>query len=375
MAYDVFVSHSVKDERVADAVVAKLEAESVTCWVAPRDVVPGADWGESIIDAIESSRIMILIFSQNANASPQIKREVERAVDKGVYIIPFRVDDIKPTRSLEYFISAAQWMDAFSPPLERHLDNLAKTVKSVLKSPPLPSASVSAQPERPPISQVPATPPTWRKPIFIAVAITGLIIVGVAGWYLGNKKETPYAAPVVTPTATATPVVTPTATPTPVATPPAAATPVPTPIAAPTTPPPPAISSVIDDEEVRKFVGDHYRATERQDLSYLLSQYDERVDYLEYGWRDKAFIRNDTIKYFKKWPLKSFNFASADIRVGPAGYVSPDTVTAYLEFRYFVRDPASGHSASGNATNTWVISKKSGALKIVSQKETVKRDY
>ena len=136
MACDVFISHSVKDQRVADAVLAKLEAESVTCWIAPRDVVPGADWGESIIDAIESSRIMILIFSQSANDSSQIKREVERAVNKGVYIIPFRVDDIEPTKALEYFISSSQWMDAFSPPLERHLDNLAKTVKAVLKTPP-----------------------------------------------------------------------------------------------------------------------------------------------------------------------------------------------------------------------------------------------
>ena len=121
MAHDVFVSHSVKDKLVADSIV----AESVRCWVAPRDVVPGADWGESIVDAIESSRIMILIFSKNANESRQIKREVERAVDKGVYIIPFRVDDIEPTKSLEYFISTAQWMDAFPPPLERHLDDLA----------------------------------------------------------------------------------------------------------------------------------------------------------------------------------------------------------------------------------------------------------
>jgi len=138
MAHDVFVSHSVKDKVVADAVVARLEAKSVTCWVAPRDVVPGADWGESIINAIESSRIMILIFSKNANQSSQIKREVERAVNKEVYIIPFRIDDISPTRSLEYFISTSQWMDAFSPPLERHLDNLAKTVKAVLKTPPFP---------------------------------------------------------------------------------------------------------------------------------------------------------------------------------------------------------------------------------------------
>jgi hypothetical protein len=67
MAHDVFVSHSVKDKRVAEAIVARLEADLVRCWVAPRDVVPGADWGESIINAIENSRIMILIFSENAN--------------------------------------------------------------------------------------------------------------------------------------------------------------------------------------------------------------------------------------------------------------------------------------------------------------------
>ena len=48
MAHDVFVSHSVKDADVAEAIVARLEAESVRCWVAPRDVVPGADWGEFV---------------------------------------------------------------------------------------------------------------------------------------------------------------------------------------------------------------------------------------------------------------------------------------------------------------------------------------
>ena len=50
MAHYVFLSHSVKDKAVADAIVARLEADSVTCWVAPRDVVPGADWGESNYD-------------------------------------------------------------------------------------------------------------------------------------------------------------------------------------------------------------------------------------------------------------------------------------------------------------------------------------
>ena len=146
MAHDVFVSYSVKDKVVADAIVARLEADSIRCWVAPRDVVPGADWGESIINAIESSRIMVLVFTSSANASPQIKREVERAVDKGVYTIPIRIENIEPTKSLEYFISTSQWMDAFPPPLEPHLDFMAKTVKAILagRPPPLPPAASAA---------------------------------------------------------------------------------------------------------------------------------------------------------------------------------------------------------------------------------------
>src|SRR5215467_4856127 len=211
MAHDVFVSHSVKDKVVAEMIVARLEADLVTCWIAPRDVVPGADWGESIIDAIEPSRIMILIFSRNADASPQIKREVERAVNKGVYIIPFRIDDIPPTKSLEYFISTSQWMDAFSPPLERHLDNLAKTVNAVLKSPPLPAADVPAQPEKPSIPESPIRP-SRHESIRIAVAIAALLIVGAAGWYLVQKKKAPPERPAMAPIGSSTPVpITPTA--------------------------------------------------------------------------------------------------------------------------------------------------------------------
>ncbi len=168
MAHDVFVSYSVKDKVVADAIVARLEADGIRCWVAPRDVVPGADWGESIINAIESSRIMVLVFTASANASTQIKREVERAVDKGVYTIPIRIENIEPTKSLEYFISTSQWMDAFPPPLEPHLDFMAKTVKAILagRPPPLPP---------PP----PPPPPTKQLPVIWIAAAIFLVLAGL----------------------------------------------------------------------------------------------------------------------------------------------------------------------------------------------------
>jgi hypothetical protein len=126
MPYDAFISYASLDKARADATCAALEASGIRCWIAPRDIVPGAEWGEAIILAINQCRVVILIFSANANESPQIRREVERAVSKGIPIIPFRIQDIAPNHSLEYFIGTVHWLDALTPPLEAHLRRLAE---------------------------------------------------------------------------------------------------------------------------------------------------------------------------------------------------------------------------------------------------------
>jgi len=110
MAHDVFVSHSSKDKLAADAVVAHLERAGIRCWAAPRDIMPGASWAASIIQAINQCRIMVVVFSSNANRSDHVRREVERAVFGGVGIIPVRIEDVLPQGDLEYFLSATHWM-------------------------------------------------------------------------------------------------------------------------------------------------------------------------------------------------------------------------------------------------------------------------
>ena len=109
----------------ADAVCALLEARGIRCWIAPRDILPGANWAESIIDAIEAAQVMVLIFSGNANESVQIHREVERAVHLGLTVVPLRIEDTPPSKTMEYFISAPHWLDALTPPLDRHIERLA----------------------------------------------------------------------------------------------------------------------------------------------------------------------------------------------------------------------------------------------------------
>src|SRR6516165_957353 len=133
MEFDAFISSSSRDKTAADATCAVLESAGVRCWIAPRDVRPGVEYGAAIIDAIERCRVMVLIFSSSANESRQVHREIERAVSRGIPIVPVRIEDVLPTKSMEYFLGAIHWLDALTPPLEGHLHKLAETVKAILQ--------------------------------------------------------------------------------------------------------------------------------------------------------------------------------------------------------------------------------------------------
>ena len=132
MTDDAFVSYANQDKAVADAACAILEHAGTRCWIAPRDVPPGTEWAAAIVDAIDRCRVIVLIFSAHANISNQIDREVERAVSKGIPIFPLRIEDVAPSRSMEYFLGAIHWLDALTPPLEQHLHRLAEAVRSYL---------------------------------------------------------------------------------------------------------------------------------------------------------------------------------------------------------------------------------------------------
>jgi hypothetical protein len=132
MARDVFVSYSQADRDCAHEIVARIEARGLAAWIAPRDVAPSADWAAEIVEAIAAARVMVLVLSASSNDSPQVRREVERAVSRQVRILPFRIDDVLPSKSLEYFLSAQHWLDAFPPPREPHYARLCDALAALL---------------------------------------------------------------------------------------------------------------------------------------------------------------------------------------------------------------------------------------------------
>jgi hypothetical protein len=132
--FDVFISYSKHDKNIANALCSTLENRKIRCWIAPRDIGPGVEWPLAIIQALNSSRVFVLVFSSSSNRSQQTTREVERAVHKGMPIIPFRIENIEPTESMEFLLSTRHWLDAITPPIEQHLQKLADTVQLLLTS-------------------------------------------------------------------------------------------------------------------------------------------------------------------------------------------------------------------------------------------------
>lgn len=183
MAFDVFISYSSKDKTAADAACATLESSGIRCWMAPRDIRPGLEYGAAIIEGIDSCHIMVLIFSSNANASLQVHREIERAVSKGLTIVPMRIEETAPTKAMEYYLGAIHWLDALTPPLSRHLQQLAETIKAIQRADPAASASpADTLPKIAPKQASTFSQSTMRSLIGGLVALALLVAGALAIW-------------------------------------------------------------------------------------------------------------------------------------------------------------------------------------------------
>jgi hypothetical protein len=161
MASKVFISHSSKDKPVADAICNHLESAGVRCWIAPRDIAFGSDWTEGIMRGIDGCRVFVLVFSEHANDSEHVRREVAKAFSLGLAVIPFRTAAVAPNRSLGYFLDTVHWLDAVTPPLQRHLGGLTEQVKLLLADDPDPVTSAAAIT---PAKEIPPTQPTSPQP-------------------------------------------------------------------------------------------------------------------------------------------------------------------------------------------------------------------
>ena len=168
--FDVFISHSHKDKAIADAICHHFENEKIKCWMAPRDITPGASWAGEITRAIPKCRILLLIFSSNSNMSHQVLREVELAVKNKLIVMPVKIEDIDPTDDMEYYLSTVHWVDVVNKKTEKYIKKLTETIKGFLELS-----------DKMPADEIIKIKPKKRNPLAIWISVVVVVILVVLG--------------------------------------------------------------------------------------------------------------------------------------------------------------------------------------------------
>jgi TIR domain len=132
MDLDVFISYAKEDKTTSDTICLNLENIGIQCWIAPRNIAPGEKYAPAIVHAIDTAKIVVVVFSHYSEQSAHVRTEIERAFNQGKTIIPFRIENIEPSDEIQYFIGSRQWLDAFSGSLEEHTNRLAGIIRKNL---------------------------------------------------------------------------------------------------------------------------------------------------------------------------------------------------------------------------------------------------
>jgi TIR domain len=127
----IFICFSSKDAATSREIVSFLEADGLRCWISFRDVAPGKNYQEAIVDALEKAAGIIFLFSKLSAESAEIRKELSIAASCNIPVFPVRLAAISPSGALRYELAIRQWIDIF-PDREAALRRLAEAIRQVL---------------------------------------------------------------------------------------------------------------------------------------------------------------------------------------------------------------------------------------------------
>lgn len=116
MKYDVFISHSSADLELSEKIYDYLQEQGIKCWIDSRNVT--GLYARSIIEGIEQSEMMVLIYSEKSNSSAHVENEIDNAFCLGKMIIPFRIEGTPYSTVLRYYLNKSHYVDGMPQPLE-----------------------------------------------------------------------------------------------------------------------------------------------------------------------------------------------------------------------------------------------------------------
>jgi formylglycine-generating enzyme required for sulfatase activity len=190
----IFITYSSKDQKVARTICTALENRGLSCWISSRNIKPGQNFQEQIVKAIRAAKIMVLVFTTNANNSNEIKKELALASQNNLVVIPVRIEDVAPNEAFAYEFATRQWIDLFDD-WENSIARLVEIIASTIDDHPSGDRLV-ATPQRF-IVETLSEAPTPRKAgwqsrrALLMAALLGVFLVGSVGVWVADIYRPP----------------------------------------------------------------------------------------------------------------------------------------------------------------------------------------
>lgn len=110
--YDVFLSCTSTDVKIAERLSDYLEYYNITTFVANSDIPEDVPWAQGIAEAIRNSRMMIAIYSEDYNSGTWMDGELQTAVEAGIPILTFRLSNVPYGETKADILKSTLYVDA-----------------------------------------------------------------------------------------------------------------------------------------------------------------------------------------------------------------------------------------------------------------------
>jgi len=112
---EVFVSYSRNDKDRVLELSGKLRAAGVSLWLDTSGIDGATLWGEQIVNALESAKVLLLMLSESAVRSDNVAKEVMLVSERKGHILPVHLEPTPIPSSLKYQLAGIQHVEYFDP--------------------------------------------------------------------------------------------------------------------------------------------------------------------------------------------------------------------------------------------------------------------
>ncbi len=183
MSAEVFVSYARSDRERVLELVERMRSAGVGVWVDEGGIHGASLWGQEIVDAIDASKVMILMISDSSITSDNVVKELSIASEDKKPILPVYLHRSEIPKSMRYQLAGIQHIEFFEGQEDEAFQSMLVSLSRLGVSAGGTEAKQDPPPETVPENQSIATNApvsTGRKgglvTALLALAVIGLVL-------------------------------------------------------------------------------------------------------------------------------------------------------------------------------------------------------